>query len=122
MVMSHPSDNLGNSSLSAARSWRLMRLRTTALLLTFWLMEIPMRVGGAPGGDVVKPVSLDGFLSTAPRSRPRAIALSLPWVRRVPNLYTASKSRRCFRRFSCGNTISRWAYCWKLGKSALTRH
>jgi hypothetical protein len=44
-MRSHPVENLGNSECAATFSRRLMRLRMTARLLTFWLMEMPTRVG-----------------------------------------------------------------------------
>lgn len=40
----HPGDNLGSKLCKAAVICRLIRLRTTALLLTFVLMEMPIRV------------------------------------------------------------------------------
>lgn len=40
----HPGDNLGSKLCKAEVICRLIRLRTTALLLTFVLMEMPMRV------------------------------------------------------------------------------
>jgi hypothetical protein len=40
----HPGDNLGSKLCKAEVICRLIRLRTTALLLTFVLMEMPIRV------------------------------------------------------------------------------
>jgi len=40
----HPGDNLGSKLYKAEAICRLIRFRTTALLLTFVLMEMPIRV------------------------------------------------------------------------------
>lgn len=40
----HPGDNFGSKLCKAAVICRLIRLRTTALLLTFVLIEMPIRV------------------------------------------------------------------------------
>ncbi len=53
-----PVANPGSNSRRAARIRRLMRLRTTARLLTLVLTVMPMRVGDRPNGSAV-------FLSTA---------------------------------------------------------
>ncbi|BAZ17378.1 hypothetical protein NIES4071_92560 [Calothrix sp. NIES-4071] len=41
----HPGDNFGSNCCKAAAIRRLIRLRTTARLLTLVLTEIPIRVG-----------------------------------------------------------------------------
>jgi hypothetical protein len=45
MITCQPERDLGNSCPKAARICRLMRLRTTAFLLTFWLIEMPNWLG-----------------------------------------------------------------------------
>ena len=53
-----PVENPGNSSRKAARMRRLMRLRTTARLLTLVLTVMPMRVGDRPDCSAARLASL----------------------------------------------------------------
>lgn len=46
---SQPAAIRGNSARIAALICRLIRLRTVARLLTFWLIEMPTRVGTSEG-------------------------------------------------------------------------
>jgi hypothetical protein len=62
----HPGDNLGSKLDKTAVICRLIRLRTTALLLTFVLMEMPIRVLARCGDSVAcvvwVTVSNEGFV------------------------------------------------------------
>lgn len=62
---------------------RLIRLRTTALLLTFWLIEMPMQVGRTVSTEMLV-FSADKFNSTNGFGRRSARSVKFGVDRRKP--------------------------------------